>query len=149
MTRCAFCKSTSFETVHLPEVLAVGGRSFTADLPYRRCSACREEIVDDHVVVAFEKAVAAALLEQQPSGEGFRFLRKRLALSGKDVAELLDVTVETISQWENNRRPIPRQSWALLGVLVHEHIRGDEVTMARLRAPVRAPAPKTHVQLAV
>jgi DNA-binding transcriptional regulator YiaG len=137
------------ETVYLPEVLSIGGASFSADLPYRRCSACAEEIVDDHVVVAFEKAVAAALLEQQPTGEGFRFLRKHLALSGKDVAGLLDLTVETISQWENNRRPIPRQSWALLGVLVREHLRGEDATMARLRAPTRAPAMETYVRLTI
>lgn len=147
MTRCPLCKSTPTETVLLPEVLSFGGVSFTADVPYQRCSSCGEEIVDGAAVVAFEKAVAEALLVQQPSGDGFRFLRKRLALSGKDVATLLDVTVETISLWENNRRPIPRQTWALLGVLVYEYLHGEGVTMARLRAPACSSVPEVRVQL--
>lgn len=46
--------------------------------------------------------VARVLLPQKLNGKEIKSLRKALELTGKELAELMDVREETISRWENN-----------------------------------------------
>jgi transcriptional regulator with XRE-family HTH domain len=47
-----------------------------------------------------------------------RFLRKALEISGKEMAEHLKVSPETLSRWENEKLPISEQSEMLLRMIV-------------------------------
>ena len=56
--------------------------------------------------------------KQSPlTGEEFRFLRKAMGTSAKELARLLGVTTVTISRWENNKEKVGAQSDRLLRCL--------------------------------
>ena len=84
-------------------------------LPYSvvLVSAAQEEL-DEHGVrvgvhvpdmerLAACVAVARALNPQQLDGREVRFIRRVLGMTGKDFAEALEITAETLSRWENNK----------------------------------------------
>jgi transcriptional regulator with XRE-family HTH domain len=58
--------------------------------------------------------VARVLLPQKLSGKEIKSLRKSLEITGKALAEILNVTAETISRWENDKEPIGPNSELLL-----------------------------------
>jgi len=68
------------------------------------------------------------------SGEAFRFMRKAAGLRAKELAELLDVTPETISRWEKEHRQPDRKAMMVLGDLVLDRLKGEETALDRLRA---------------
>ncbi len=74
--------------------------------------------------------VIARTLVEKPArltGPEFRFLRAWKGLSGRDAAELLARTPETISKWENEHRPADPMAdiflrvWALLGHTIDDY----------------------------
>ncbi len=56
------------------------------------------------------------------SGAALRFIRKAAGLPATDLAVLLDVRPETVSRWENDKRPIDRGSCAVLHQLLVEQL---------------------------
>jgi DNA-binding transcriptional regulator YiaG len=95
------------------------------------------------VVGQFDAAVAAKLAEAgvtQP--EALKFMRKVTGLQGKEFAELLLVRPETVSRWEQGKRPIDRATYAIIRQLVHERAGGVTTTadyLRSLRKPKRLP----------
>ena len=61
-------------------------------------------------------------------------MRKALELRADELADLLDVTRETISRWENDRQPLERRAVALISELVVDRVEGRTRTIDRLRA---------------
>ena len=121
----------------------VAGHVFTADLPARLCVKCGTSYFDDLVVGQFDALVAAKLAEAavtQP--EALKFMRKVTGLQGKEFAELLAVRPETVSRWEQGKRPIDRATYAVIRQLVYERARGVTATADYLRSlhrPQRLP----------
>jgi DNA-binding transcriptional regulator YiaG len=95
-------------------------------------------------------AIAAALATEGPATpDAFRFMRKALALSGKDAAELLGVTAVTVSRWENEARELDPLAWFALGTLVLDYAgkpQEPKVRMQRLASGYKPPREK-HVDL--
>jgi transcriptional regulator with XRE-family HTH domain len=72
-------------------------------------------------------------LQGPATGETFRFMRKSLGMRAADLAELLDVTPETISRWETGKLDVARSAWATLADVVVEQAEGRSRMLDRLR----------------
>lgn len=71
------------------------------------CSKCGEQfIVPDLDGLNIAIAVARTKLPAKLMGEEIRFIRKAMEMSAKDIADLLEVSAETISRWENDKLPM-------------------------------------------
>ena len=121
----------------------VAGHVFTAALPARVCAGCATAYFEDLVVSQFDALVAARLAEAGVTEpEALKFMRKVTGLQGKEFAELLAVRPETVSRWEQGRRPIDRATYAVIRQLVCERARGITATryyLRSLRRPKRLP----------
>jgi putative zinc finger/helix-turn-helix YgiT family protein len=144
MRRCVFCKSDRLVSTVADETVEVVGRFFTATVPVTRCEGCGETYVSGPVLERLELTVAQSLAELGiATPEAFRFARKALGLRLADLAELLDVRLETVSRWETGKVPVDRCAFATLAAMVTDELEGRaERTANRLRA-ARAPKPAT------
>jgi putative zinc finger/helix-turn-helix YgiT family protein len=124
-----------------------GEESFSAEIPCWRCSNCGEEIFDAEDRQRWGDALAAVLAQGRPTGQKFRFLRKHMELPAKELAALLAVTPETVSRWEGGKHEIPLAVWALLGVLVREHRRGEKTTLEDLQRMAQPSPRQVHFAL--
>jgi len=81
------------------------------------CGVAEREIPDfDGLVAAV--AVSRAMHPFKLRGEELRFLRKAMEVSGKELADVIGVTPETMSRWENNRDPITPAMEKLIRLMV-------------------------------
>lgn len=134
-SRCHQCKGKDFETDEGRVERQVGEFSFGADLSLYRCISCKEEIFALQEIGKFEKEITGWLAREGIlSGEAFRFMRKSLRLKANELAQLLDVTPETISRWEKEHRPPDRKAMMVLGSMVLDSLRGENTTLLRLRS---------------
>ncbi|MDX2088302.1 MAG: helix-turn-helix domain-containing protein [Kofleriaceae bacterium] len=65
-------------------------------------------------------------------------MRKALGMRAVDLAQLLDVTAETVSRWETGKIDVETRAFALLGTLVIERLEGRDDAVQRLRAIEKA-----------
>ena len=77
----------------------------------------------------------------------FKHLRKTLGLKATNLADLLGVTSETISRWENGHNEPDRAVWATLEQLVDDHYGNRTTTLDRLRTFGEARIPRGPVSL--
>ena len=134
MRKCANCGS-QLERTTTTRVQQIAKRKFSTDVAARVCTACAAVYVDADALERADLDVACALAERGPaSGETFRFMRKALGMRASDLAELLGVTPETVSRWENEQRPVDGATWITLGSLVLEEAHKVPATLERLRA---------------
>ncbi|HTP29443.1 MAG TPA: hypothetical protein VMK12_27735, partial [Anaeromyxobacteraceae bacterium] len=63
------------------------------------------------------------------------------------LAELLDVTIETISRWEHGKQSLDRRAVALLASMVLDRIEGRTSTLDRLKALLKPEPLPSVVQL--
>ncbi len=54
------------------------------------------------------------------TGESFRYMRKTVGMRAADLANLLNVRAETVSDWETGKSPVNRAAWGWLASLVAE-----------------------------
>jgi putative zinc finger/helix-turn-helix YgiT family protein len=137
MRRCAACGNGRFRkgTEVLSADFPASELEASVSVPARQCTKCKEAYVDGRVVQRFELAVARELANLGlHTGETFRYMRKVLGLRAVDLAQLLDVTPETISHWETGKVPINRAALAALGAMIQDAIEGRTTTRDRLRA---------------
>jgi len=141
--RCPNCGAAGLKSQTLERRRHVAGHVFTAKLPARVCAACGVSYFDDRVVAEFDALVAAELVEAGiTTPEALKFIRKVTGLQGKEFAELLGVRPETVSRWEQGKRPIDRATYAVVRQLLHERARGVTATTDYLRSlhkPKRLP----------
>jgi putative zinc finger/helix-turn-helix YgiT family protein len=129
------CKKGKLEKVSAPTMLELGRHTFRAQVAALRCSACKETFFDGPMLARFEQAVAAALGEAgEVSGEVLAFQRKTLGLSGRELAELLDVTPEHLSRWENGKAALDRRAAVLVARMALERLEGRAGTLEHLRS---------------
>jgi putative zinc finger/helix-turn-helix YgiT family protein len=133
--RCTECERGRPLETTAPDRVTVGGRTFTTDVPALRCDACGKTYLDGPSLEAFELAVARELATLGPATwETFRFMRKTLGMRAADLAELLDVTPETVSRWETGKLDVARAAWSTLADVVVERAEGRTRMLDRLRA---------------
>jgi len=110
------------------------GTFVMADAPAVVCENCGAVSTDAKYLEAFELIVAGFLAQHGASSPGsLRFMRKAIGLPAGELAELLDVTRETVSRWENGKQPLERRALAIVGGLVLDRLDGKTRTLDRLR----------------
>ena len=141
--RCANCGVGHIELKTVRRKRHVAGHVFAAELPAHVCKECGTSYFADRAVGQFDALVAARLAEAGVAEpEALQFLRKVTGLQGKEFSELLAVRPETVSRWEQGKRPIDRATYAVIRQLVFERVRGVTATMDYLRSlhkPKRLP----------
>lgn len=80
---------------------------------------CGEMLPELPQIGRLHQRIAEDLIGKQSplTGEEFRFLRKAMGTSAKELARLLGVTAVTVSRWENNKEKVGAQSDRLLRCL--------------------------------
>jgi putative zinc finger/helix-turn-helix YgiT family protein len=148
MTKCVQCGSDKLREARSTERRTVAGVEFSAELDALKCGKCGETYVDDKALEAMELAIAAELGRLGVlKGEAFKFMRKAIDLRGIDLAELLDVTGDTVSRWERDVVPIDHAAFAVLGALASEARQGRTEMRDRLQAARDAKLPKKPVKV--
>jgi DNA-binding XRE family transcriptional regulator len=92
-------------------------------------------------------AGADALGRGLRDGQTLKFVRKTLGLRAAELGELLGVSAETVSRWENGHREAERSVWNALADLVADKLAGTTTTLERLRAHGSPRVPKRPVRL--
>ncbi len=131
--------------------VSVGGVVFLADLPITTSASLRDEGWRDETLERHDLAIARWLQEHGArTGDGVRWLRKMIGLEARELAEVLGVTAETVSRWENDRLEIDAVAWVVLGAIVRDRATGQTHTLDALRAARERPSlPDTAVRLEV
>lgn len=77
-------------------------------------------------VEGLHRAIGMALVRNKPalSGAEFRFLRKELDLSQKQLARYIGIQEQTLSKWERQGR-VPRYAERFLRALFREYAEGN------------------------
>ena len=80
----------------LPHVYLIG-------VKYRVCKKCQQQMADIPAVRKLMQAIARTVVESDAAltGDEIRFLRKRLGKKSSEFAQLIGVTLEEVSRWEN------------------------------------------------
>jgi transcriptional regulator with XRE-family HTH domain len=132
-----------FEPYKSTSKLECSGITFTTSQPARRCPICKLVPLTEEGPARGMLLVGLALADLgRPSPEAVRLLRLALDLTAAGLAQLLGVTPETISHWENGRTNLPRAAWVTLACLAAETLARPPSPAAWLRAasdPPRAP----------
>jgi len=81
-----------------------------------------------------------------PSRRTVELSRGRDGLRASELGDLLDVSPETVSRWENSHRAAERSVWNTLADLVSDKLRGTRTTLDRLTAH-KPHIPKRPVRL--
>ncbi len=139
MRRCAQCGNCEFRNVieTLSAEFPSSGVTASVGVPGRQCTKCKETYVAGSVKQGFELAVARELANLGVrTGEAVRHMRKTLGLRAADLAQLLDLTPETISHWETGKAPINRAAFVAVGAMIQDAIDGRTTTRDRFAALV-------------
>ncbi len=146
--RCPSCKASELQKGMGREEIEVGIHVFGAQLEGYHCNCCGEVVIRLSELGRFERGIAGWLAREGVlSGEAFRFMRKAVGLRAKELAELLDVTPETISRWEKEHRQPERKAMMVLGDLVLDRLKGEGTALKRLRLLGAAPQETLPIDL--
>lgn len=141
--RCSRCKGIRFKPIEEIENHEVAGTTYRVVVSGRKCANCDEVYLEGPEVARAELQVAAEVARRGPaSAETFRFMRRVLGLKSGELGELLGVSAETMSRWEQGHRDLDRAAWATLGAIATEAFEGRTTTRDRLetlRKPGRQP----------
>jgi DNA-binding transcriptional regulator YiaG len=143
------CRQCHAPVQRAPVVLRhdVDGIVFTAEASGRPCASCGFDNVDEDTRGRFALLVASQLA--RPNGAAVKFIREALGFRATELVALLDVSLETLSRWENDRVKIPRAAHALLVALVRDALEGTRRTLDVLRRLRSSERPPRRVSLSL
>lgn len=89
------------------------------NITVHKCKACSEILPEIRNINQVHRWIAEYLIKKPGplTGEEFRFLRKAMRKSAKELAEYLGVSTVTVSRWENNQENLGGQSDRLLRMI--------------------------------
>lgn len=150
--KCVECGGTKFAEGKHEQKYVVDAIVFRIQSKAARCVKCGTTLVESKAIGIGEILAAGWLAEHNiVSGASFRFMRKALMFRANELADLLGVTAESISRWENGKLDVDRRVWFLLAEIVLDRIE-DEAgkrtsTLERLRSLKRAPPVRKEVRI--
>ncbi len=133
--RCAQCDGREFRDVTetLSVALPRSGVSASGEVAARRCTNCSHVVVASSVIERFRLALGCELADAGVrTGEAIRHMRNALGLRAADLAQLLDLTAETISHWETGKALPNRSAFIALAAMVEDALEGKTTTRDRL-----------------
>lgn len=131
-------------------VRSIDGVEFVGSLPVARCIECGEATFEFEDLARFDLEVARSLLAHGIRGPAaLKFVRKSLGLKGVEAAELLSISHETLSRWENGKIRPDANALAVLAALVADALAGETTTRDRLRALASPKKPENPVRVVV
>jgi len=151
MKRCTECGNAKFERRKHKVSAEVRVRHHSrertvpveGEITSRTCTRCGTWFDSAGDLEHFELSAAEKLVGLGISAGGIlRFARKALGMRASDVADILDVTPETISHWENDRRTIDRKAFVIVRDLIRDRLRGRTSTRDQLAAFRNPKVPK-------
>lgn len=95
------------------------------DAPGLRCEKCGEEALEGVVINTALVALTHRILtlSRVLTPQEAKFLRKRLQLSQKDLAERMGLQRETVAAWECGQKPLsPQNDYILRGLHLGAHL---------------------------
>ncbi len=147
-SRCVECSSRELQPDEATYSKEIAGYTFESVLPVYTCKSCGERYWLFPQLRAFEQRVAEWLVNEGIlDGEAFRLMRKVLGLKAIELAELLDITPETLSRWERRHRTPDRKAFSLLGTLVLDKLSGRDDTLRRMRTLRNPPQKQKRIDL--
>ena len=112
-----------------------------ADVPFRvtwtiwECPRDGSTIVPVDVHRIYDQNVLRTIATRGPAtSRTFRALRDSLNLSGIELANLLDVTPETVSRWETGKKPLNPLAWVVVASMALDKLEGRAVMRRQLLA---------------
>ena len=86
-----------------------------------------EEVLVIQDLNGLHVAIARAIVESPHplDAKTFKFLRKHLDMAQRQVAEMFDVSEESVSLWERARQPLPKYADIILRTWVKEKCSGN------------------------
>ncbi|MSP00875.1 MAG: helix-turn-helix domain-containing protein [Acetobacteraceae bacterium] len=119
MTRCKACGEGTMTAALLPSYeMDLGGLTVRLVNTVIRdaCDRCDEATIEvpDLEGLAKAAALARALTPFRLAGKEIRFLRRALDMTGREFAEAMELTPETVSRWETGLRGVGGDSEKLL-----------------------------------
>lgn len=143
--KCVECGGTKFKDAKHEQKYVVDSIVFRIESKADRCVKCGSMLVASKEMGRGESLAAGWLASNNiVSGASFKFMRKALMFRANELADLLGVTAESISRWENGKLGVDRRVWFLLAEIVLdriEEIAGKRTsTLDRLKA-LQRPAP--------
>lgn len=148
MRRCTECKSEDLRAGDVPVTLTLpmraadgnaGERIFEGTVRGVTCGSCGAMAYDGPDLGRFERLVALELLRRGMStGPEIRFLRKQAGLKATDLATHLEVTQQTVADWETGKTLPDVSTLAMVVQLARAELERDEATR-KLLEPALAP----------
>jgi DNA-binding transcriptional regulator YiaG len=95
-----------------------------------QCTRCKNVDLTLDQLAGYERRAAALVLgkAQQANGTMLRYARKALGVTQAELAKLIGHEPETVSRWENDKRPIERaEQLALVALLDLVESRGLDI----------------------
>jgi putative zinc finger/helix-turn-helix YgiT family protein len=135
MDQCTHCQSSSLARTQVAETIEAAGHIFSATVDALKCENCGEVYLDGASLERAELTAAKMICDAgEVSGVSLRFMRKALGLQAQELAELLAVSVETMSKWERGHRGVDTHAWLVVAALVSDRIEDRTTTRDRLTA---------------
>ena len=108
----------------------------------RRCSACGAEEIGYQRMDELHRAIARALVDKEGrlAPPEVKFLRAELLLEGKELAQVMGTTPETVSRWETGAASMGKVADRLLRALVLLQAGVADYPVMRFRDLAREPA---------
>ena len=121
----------------LPGVHLHGVRQWT-------CAECGSQETEVPHIEGLHKALAEYLAEKNSRllPTEFRYLRQYLGFSGRDLAKHFGVTPETVSRWENGKRPISIASERLIRLMARFGHRKEDYAYELLMSSAKTTRPR-------
>ena len=113
------------------------------------CGQCGEQTVAIPKIEELHRVIAQAIIKKKErlSAEEARFLRKCLGWSGKDFAEHMGVTQETVSRWENGKEPMGPVADRLLRLILAQQQPVDSYSVDLLREVGQANKKQSRMEI--
>ncbi len=149
VSRCVKCGGTDLPVVDHAFRATIAGVPFERKIRVHKCSTCGETYLPAGALADFELSAALALARagvRRPAA--LKFMRKAAGLRAADLGELLGLTPEHLSRFENGKVPPDKRSVALIAAILEDKAAGTTRTIDQLRAIDRPRKLKGKVRLA-
>lgn len=149
--KCKRCGGAVGAAVVQDEPFPCGLPNVTRPARVRTCGACAERYVSFGNLEAVHAELAQTIARKSGrlAPEEIRFLRKYLGWSSSYFAKWFEVTLETVSRWENNHRQMTAGFEKMLKYLVIHNLEriGDDDPLGPSRTAMPTSTRASHLDL--